>query len=370
MGAKKNKISLANQLFFLSIILCFIGLLFIFEASSVRSFQQYGDSLYYLKLQLVWIILGIGMMIFFSFFDYHRLYFFSFMLMFVNIILLFLVLIPGIGQSAGGARRWLSLGIFNLQPTEMAKLSTIIYLSSWFLYRERKRFFSFLLLLGILFLLIILQPDMGSAIIIFFLSILIYFFAGNSLFYLLFLIPFSFIFFYILIHTSPYRLQRFLAYINPSSDPLGISYHINQIFISLANGGLFGFGIGGSRQKYLYLPEAHTDSIFAIIAEEFGFIGSMAIIMLYCYLTYLLYKITITAKDRFGFLLSSAILSLFLLQIIVNLGGIVNLIPLTGVPLPLISYGGSNLIVSLSLIGIAINIARQGKTQIISKIKL
>jgi cell division protein FtsW len=362
MVNRKNKISLGYQLFFLSLIASLIGLFFIFEASSVRSFQQYGDSLYYLKLQLIWIILGVGLMILFSFLDYHRLYFLSFFLMFASIILLFLVLIPGFGQSAGGARRWLSLGRFNLQPTELAKFSTIIYLSSWFLHRERKRFFSFLLLLGTLFFLIILQPDMGSAIIISFLSILIYFFSGNNIFYLVLLTPLSLIIFYFLIHTSPYRLHRFLAFLNPNIDPLGIGYHINQIFISLANGGLFGLGMGGSRQKYLFLPEAHTDSIFAIIAEEFGLFGSLTIIGFYLYLIYLLYKTTILAKDRFGFLLSSAVFSLFFLQLITNLGGIVNLIPLTGVPLPFISYGGSNLIISFSLIGIAINIARQGKT--------
>jgi cell division protein FtsW len=361
MVNKKDKKFLPLQLFFIVLSVSFIGLLFIFEASSVKSFQLFGDSLYYLKLQLIWIILGAVLLIFFSFFDYHRLYFLAFFLMFANIIFLLLVLIPGIGHSAGGARRWLNFGLFHFQPTEFAKFSTIVYLSSWFLHRERKRFFSFLILLGALFFLIILQPDMGSALIIFFLSLLIYFFAGNNILYLLLLSPFALILFYLLIHISPYRFKRLLAYLNPEIDPLGIGYHINQIFISLTNGGLFGLGLGGSRQKYLYLPEAHTDSIFAIIAEEFGFIGGLAIIILYTYLIYLIYKITASAKDRFGYLLASSIFSLFILQIVINLGGIVNLFPLTGVPLPFISYGGSNLLVSFALIGIAINIARQGK---------
>jgi len=370
MVKKRIKNFLPFKIFFLSIFLSLIGLFFIFEASSIKSFQLFGDSLYYLKLQLVWISLGILLMVFFSFFDYHRLYYLAFFLMFFNIVLLLLVLIPGIGQSAGGARRWLSIGSFNLQPTELAKFSTIIYLCSWFLHRERERFLNFLILLGTLFFLIILQPDMGSAIIIFLLSILIYFFSDNNLFYLIVLSPIAAILFYFLIFTSSYRLHRFLTYLNPTTDPLGKGYHINQIFISLSNGGWFGLGMGGSKQKYLFLPEAHTDSIFAIIAEEFGFIGSLTIIFLYLYFTYLIYQVARLAKDRYGYLLSTAIFGLFFIQILINLGGIVNLLPLTGVPLPFLSYGGSNLIISFSLIGILINIARQGKLSIHSKIKL
>ncbi len=343
----------------LPLTLSFIGLVFIFEASSIRGFQEFGDSFYYLKLQLIWLVFGLVIMSFFSIFDYHKLYYFAFLFMIFSIILLILVLIPGIGYKAGGARRWLDLGFFNIQPTEMAKFSVIIYLSSWFTYKERKRFFSFLILLGFLMFLILLQPDMGTAIIIFFLSVIIYFLSGGELIHIIFLILFSSIFFYLIIKISPYRLARLTAFLNPNIDPLGITYHINQILISLRNGGFFGAGLSISRQKYLYLPEAHTDSIFAIIGEEFGFIGGIALITLYFILIYKIYQVVRYAPDRLGRLLSGGIFAFFNLQIIINLAGMVNLFPLTGVPLPFISYGGSNLLVSFALIGILMNIEKR-----------
>lgn len=358
---KKGSRSMTAKLFLLPIFLSLVGLIFIFEASSIRSLQQYHDSFYFVRLQGTWIILGITLLFFFSFFDYHRFYYLSFYLMIFNILLLLIVLLPGIGQSIGGARRWLNLGSFNLQPTEITKLTTIIYLSSWFSHLERKRFFAFLILMGFLTFLILLQPDMGTASIIFALSIFTYFFAGIDLFYLFFIIPLTAIGFYFLILISPYRFSRLMAFLNPQEDTLGISYHINQIFISFANGGLFGLGLGASRQKYLFLPEAHTDSIFAIIGEEGGFIGSLIVICVYLFLLHLLYQTAKKAKDRLGFLIASSIFTLFSLQIIINLGGMTNLFPLTGVPLPFISYGGSSTLVSFTLLGIAINIYRQGK---------
>lgn len=351
---KQFPIKLLAFPFFLSLV----GLFFVFEASSVRGFGEYGDSLHYVKLQGLWIFLGSLLIIFFSFFDYHKLYYLSLAIMTLTLVFLLLVLVPGIGHSAGGARRWIDLGVINIQPTELAKFSVIIYLSSWFIHRERKRFFSFLILLGALMFLIILQPDIGTAIIVFLLSILMYYLAGYELHYLLLLSPFAAGMFYLLVKFSPYRLKRFMAFFDPSLDPLGITYHINQILISLGNGGLFGQGIGISRQKFLFLPEAHTDSIFAIIGEEFGFIGGVVIIGVYLYLLLMLYKISVSASDRLGKLLAGGVFAFFNLQIIINLTGIANLLPLTGVPLPFISYGGSNLLVSFILIGITINIAK------------
>lgn len=358
---KKNSQPMTTKLFLLPILISLVGLIFIFEASSIRSLQQYSDPFYFVRFQGIWILLGITLLFFFSFFDYHRFYFLSFYLMIFNIILLLIVLIPGLGHSAGGARRWINLGSFNLQPTELAKLTIILYLSSWFSHLERKRFFAFLILTGFLTFLILIQPDMGTASIVFALSIFTYFFAGIDLFYLLLIIPLTAVSFYFLILLSPYRFYRLMAFLNPHEDTLGIAYHINQIFISFANGGLFGLGLGASRQKYLFLPEAHTDSIFAIIGEEVGFFGSLIIISLYLYFVYLLYQVTKKAKDRLGFLIAASIFSLFSLQIIINLAGITNLLPLTGVPLPLLSYGGSSTLISFILLGIAININRQGK---------
>jgi len=355
----RNK--LFTNLFVLPIVLSFIGVIFIFEASSVRSFSEFGDSFHYLKAQLVWVLLGISAMFVFALFDYHNLYYLAFFFMLGTILLLIVVLIPGIGHKVGGARRWVDLGFFNIQPTELAKFSVIIYLSSWFIHRERRRFFSFLVLMGVLMILIILQPDMGTGLIVFLLSIAIYYLAGIDLIYLFFLIPISAMGFYLLIKIAPYRLNRLMAFFDPSRDPLGITYHINQIMISLTNGGFFGRGLGASRQKYLFLPEAHTDSIFAIIAEEFGFIGGIVLIFIFILIGYSMYWVAVNAKDRYGKLLAGGIFVFFNLQSIINLSAMVNLIPLTGVPLPFLSYGGSNLLVSFSLIGILVSIAKKIK---------
>jgi cell division protein FtsW len=357
MYAVMKKFKIVSTLFFLPILLSVIGLFFVFEASYVRSFGEFRDSFHYFKIQAVWILLGIVIMSTLSYFDYHKLYYGAFFLMLVNILLLFLVLIPGIGTKVNGARRW----IFGFQPTEMAKLSAIVYLSSWFITKERKRFFSFIILLGLLMFLIILQPDMGTAVIIFSLSIIIYFLAGIELHYLLLLIPISGLSFFLLAKSSPYRVKRLLAFIDPQADPLGITYHINQILISLSNGGLFGQGFGSSKQKHLYLPEAHTDSIFAIIGEEVGFLGSFILISLFIFLVLYIFRISEKAPDRFGRLLTGGIFAFFAVQTIINLASMVHIIPLTGVPLPFISYGGSNLLLSFALMGIVLNVARRTK---------
>jgi len=339
----------------------FLGLFFIFEASAVKSFNYFNDSFYYAKLQFIWLILGILLMIFFNFFDYHRFYYLAFLIMLLTVFLLIIVLIPQIGQHAGGARRWVNLGLFNLQPTELAKFSLVVYLSCWFVYKERKRFFSFLILISFLIFLIILQPDMGTAVIIFLLSISMYFLAGFNIWHILLLIPQVIIVFLIFVKFSSYRMARLITFLNPSFDPLGISYHLNQIIISLQNGGFFGLGFGASRQKYLFLPEAHTDSIFAIIAEELGFFGVFLIIVFFLIFSYKIFKLIEVAPDRLGKLLASGIFAFFNWQFFINLAGIINFLPLTGIPIPFISYGGSNLIVSFAFIGILLNIEKRLK---------
>ncbi|MGB9883085.1 MAG: FtsW/RodA/SpoVE family cell cycle protein [Microgenomates group bacterium] len=347
------------QLQTIPIFLSLIGLAFIFEASALRAINLFSDSLHYLKYQFVWIILGIFLMKLFSLIDYRKLYLLSLILLVSSIFLLIIVLIPGIGADAGGARRWINFGFFNLQPTELAKFSVILYLSSWFIHQEKRRFFSFLTLVGFLVFLIILQPDMGTAIIVFLISLILYYQSGMNLFNLFILLPISAIGFFILIKIAPYRLARLTAFLNPSSDPQGIGYHINQIFISLSHGGFFGQGFGASRQKYLFLPEAHTDSIFAIIAEEFGFLGGLILILLYAMFVYKIYELIKYSPDKLAKLLTVGIFAFFNLQIIINLAGMVGLFPLTGVPLPFLSYGGSNLLISYSLIGILLNIKKR-----------
>lgn len=354
---KEKKNSLA--LFFLPILLTVIGLFFIFDASSISAFRNVGDSFYFLKLQGLWMLIGIVAMVFFSFFDYHKLYYLAFPALVATIILLVVVLIPGIGTTVLGARRWIDLGIFSIQPSELAKFGIILYLCSWFRYKERHRFGSFLLLLGFVIALIMIQPDMGTAIIVGGLFVILYYLAGNNLSHLFFLLPVCAVASLILVKIAPYRLKRLTVFLDPSSDPMGIGYHINQILISLSGGGLLGRGLSASRQKYQFLPEAHTDSIFAIIGEEVGFLGSILLIGLFLVLLTHIYMISKNSKDRFGQLFAGAVAALIALQVIINLGSMVGVMPLTGVPLPFISYGGSSLLIFFSLMGVVRNIAKK-----------
>lgn len=348
-------------LFFLPIILTIIGIFFIYEASTINTLRTMNDGLYYLKAQSIWLLFGIVAMFFMSFFDYHKLYYLSFPALVITLVLLVVVLIPGVGVHINGARRWIDLGFSSLQPSEIAKFSIILYLSSWFLYKERDRFFSYMILMSIVVALIMMQPDMGTTMIIFGIFLIIYFIAGLEISKLILVTPFLAGALWLFISSSEYRMKRLVTYFNSEVDPLGIGYHVNQILISLSAGGIFGRGYGESRQKFLFLPEAHTDSIFAIIGEEMGFMGGIILIGLLIYLCFKCYQVAQNAKDRFGQLLAGGIFSLIALEVAINLGAIVHIIPLTGVPLPFISYGGSNLLIFFSLMGILINIKKQGK---------
>lgn len=343
------------------LLITLIGLIFVFEASSIRALNETGDSFYYLRKQIQWLGLGLTAMIILSFFPYKYYYYLSFPFMAFVIFLLVLVLIPGIGHTVNGARRWIDLGFFSLQPTEFAKLATILYLSSWFSGKEKKRFLPFISLMGIMMFLILMQPDMGTSIIIFSLGVTLYYLAGKDLHYLYAMLPVALIGAIGLIFIAPYRLARLTAFLHPEKDPMGVGYHINQILISLSEGGIFGRGFGASRQKYLFLPEAHTDSIFAIIGEELGFIGALILIGVYIFFLYKLYTIFMKTSDKFAALLVGGVFAFFGFQILTNLLGMTGLMPLTGVPLPFISYGGSHILTSYILIGIVINIVRTSK---------
>jgi len=335
----------------------------IFESSNVSAFRDFGDKYNFVKDQFSWGILGFIGLIIAMHFDYHKYYKLSVPLILFTIFLLLLVFIPGLGIKALGAHRWIGLAGFSIQPAEFTKLSVVIYLSAWFSTREKGRFLPFLLLVGLLTGLVILEPDLGTAIIILSVSAIVYFSSGAPIIHFLTLLPIGLSSILILALTSPYRLRRLTTFLNPENDPLGASYHIRQILISLGSGGIFGLGLGSSRQKYEFLPEATTDSIFAIIAEEFGFLGSLVLIFFYVFLLYKIFKAVEGAPDRFGFLLGCGILGMLATQIIINLGAMTALFPLTGVPLPFISYGGSNLIVSMTAIGILLNIKSQKVTR-------
>jgi len=349
------------ELVFVVFVLALFGLLMVYEASSASAMRDFGDKFYYLKDQLVWFGVGSVFLFFLSFFNYRLLHNLSIFLLVGQIILLMAVFIPGLGIESLGAKRWLSLGVLSFQPAELAKLVMVIYLASWFSSLEKRRFLAFMMLFLLVVGLVLLEPDMGTAMVLSFLSLALYFFSGARLFNFFILLPAGILAILGAIIAAPYRLARLTTFFNLRSDLLGASYHINQVLIALGSGGFWGLGLGQSRQKFEYLPEAMTDSIFAIVGEELGFVGAGLLILAFLYLVYRGYKIACGASDNLGRLMAMGITCYLGGQTIINLAAMVSLIPLTGVPLPFISYGGTALIVEMSAVGILLNISKRAK---------
>ena len=350
-----------KPLLFIILLLSFFGAVAVYNASTVSAYRDFGNQYHFIKDQLEYFGVGLIFMFGFSLIDYRKWYKLSIPLLVVTLILLMAVFLPGIGIHAYGAKRWLNLGLFTLQPTEMAKLALVIYLSAWFTHKEKGRFVPFLILLAVMVGLIILQPDLGTAVIISVIAGVLYFLSGAPFWHFLLLVPVVVAVVLVLALLAPYRLARITTFLNPQIDPQGTSYHIRQILIALGSGGMFGVGFGKSRQKYAYLPEANTDSIFAIIAEEVGFIGTAFLVLGFMYLILRAFQLARRAPDKFGQLLGSGIAAWLAFQVLINLASMVALIPLTGVPLPFISYGGSSLVSLFMGLGILLNIGKHGQ---------
>lgn len=340
-------------------ILTFFGLLMVYDASSIMAYNLFGDKYHFFKDQIVWITIGFFALFFLSAIDYHKFYNLALPALIAALILLLLVFLPGIGMGAKGANRWINLYFVSIQPAEFVKLSLALYLSAWFSNKEKERFLAFSLLVGSVLLLVMLEPDMGTASIILFEAIIIYFLSGGNIMHFIMGAPIIAIVGFILIKLEPYRAARLTSFLNVDRSLEHTSYHVKQILIALGSGGLFGLGIGNSLQKFAYLPENVTDSIFPIIAEEYGFLGSSLLVFLFLILIWRSFIIASHAPDTFGKLFAAGITSFIGIQAVINLGSMTALLPLTGVPLPFISYGGSALIVDMASIGILLNISRQ-----------
>jgi cell division protein FtsW len=282
------------------------------------------------------------------------------LLLVFGLLLLVAVLIPGIGSKIYGARRWIVTPFVVIQPSELIKLIEVIYLSSW-LTKKKVTLAQFLAFIGILGGLIMLQPDMGTTLVVVLIAFSMYFLAGYPFKHLLMLGGLGILAIVMLILFEPYRMARVTTLFNPSSDPQGSSYHIRQVLLALGSGGVGGVGIGRSLQKYEYLPESTTDSIFAVVGEELGLIGGLLLIALFSYFVLLFFKIGRGSRSSFGELLATGVGCWIGLQVLLNLFAMVALAPLTGVPLPLVSYGGSALVTMLIGIGLAISVAREDK---------
>lgn len=342
----------------LILLLTVFGLVMVYDASSFIAFRDFADKYHYAKDQAMWVFLGLIAMGFFMRFDYRKLYIFSIPILVSAMMLLIAVFLPGISVHALGARRWINLGVTTLQPAEYVKLALAIYLSAWFSRKEKGRFLAFALLIGFVILLVMLEPDMGTASIILAEALVLYFLSGGEIAHFIVGLPIVGILGFILIKLEPYRAARLTSFLSAGESLEGTSYHVRQILIAFGSGGLMGVGLGNSIQKYAYLPENTTDSIFAIIAEELGFFGGTILILILVAVIARGFLIATRAKDLFGKLLAAGITTFLGVQMLLNLASMTALLPLTGVPLPFISYGGSALIIDLAAIGVLLNISR------------
>jgi cell division protein FtsW len=356
-------------LIFTIFALIFFGLVILSSASSVLSHEAFQQSNYFLKHQLFYS-LPLGLLGFFLCQKIHYKYWqkLSFPLVLLSLVFLSLVLIPGVGYGYGEAKRWIALGPFSIQPFEFVKIAFIIYLAA--LLGKKKKDYNqvikeslipSLVVLGAISILVLLQPDMSALVLIVLITGLIYFLAGAKMSYLLAIAGLALLGFLALIKISAYRMSRLIVYLHPEIDPQGIGYQINQALLAIGSGGLFGLGLGHSIQKWKYLPEPIGDSIFAITAEELGLVGAGGLVILFILLAWCGFKIAKNAPDRFGFLLAGGITGWLFFQAFINMAAISGLIPLTGMPLPFISYGGSALVASLASVGILVNISKYTK---------
>lgn len=338
-------------------LLTLFGLVMVYDASAAQAFQNYQDKYFFIKQQFIWVVLGILAMALLSLFNYQHFKKLALPILLLAFGLLLLVFVPGLGVSALGAHRWLNIGFINIQPVEIIKLASVIFFSA--LFHKGVKTMPFLIIFAMVAIIVgLMQKDLGSTVVYTIIAVGLYFLAGAPLKYFFALVPLVLLGGAIFILSSSYRLKRVLAFFDPFSDPQGFSYHISQILIALGSGGWFGLGIGQSRQKFNFIPEVTTDSIFAVIGEELGFLGSATLILLISFILFRIFSIAQNSQDPFGKLLASGIGLWLGAQVIVNLSAMVAIIPLTGVPLPFISYGGSALLTNLVAIGILLNISK------------
>lgn len=363
MQKNNNFLTPRSRHFYVLMLLVFmllvLGIGAVFNASSVEAQRLFGDKYFFARQQLKWVIVGSVVWITTFVIPINWWKKISPLLLGTGIVLMIAVLIPGIGENINGARRWINLFGASLQPTEPLKLFMIIYFSAWLEKQAQEKFKGFLVILGVVAVLAMLQPDLGTTIVITTISFAMYYLSGANLknIYILFAVVIFFALFFVV--SSPYRRDRLHTYLDPTADPQGKSYHINQALVAIGSGGWTGVGIGRSRQKYAYLPMASTDSIFAVISEETGFVGGLVLIGIYLAIITTAFKIALGAPSKFESLLAGGIGCWILAQFGLNMAAIVALIPLTGVPLPLISYGGSALVSVMMGVGILANIGKR-----------
>lgn len=347
-------------IFLITVVLSLIGLFILYESSSYTALLNLGDRFYFINNQAIFLPIGVVLAFIVSKISEKKLYALSLPFLLITFLLLCAVFIPGIGLELKGSHRWIDIGILTFQPSELLKISLTLYLAAWLSSKEKNRLFAFLILLGVFCGMVMLQPDLGTTFIISVTAISIYFVSGAKIHEMAvigLLLLVGVIFF---INTASYRLERFMSFREFSiENPTDETYHLRQIILGIGSGGLLGVGPGNSIQKYAYLPENTTDSIFAIYAEETGFAGSLVLIGLYLSQAVVGIIVAINSKDMFGRLLATGVIVFISTQALINLSSQAIIVPLTGVPLPFISYGGSAMLINYIAIGLLMNVANQ-----------
>lgn len=356
---QKQQKHIDRGFFGLTVFFATLGLLVIADASYPLAIKDFNNQFYFVSKQFWAVLVGMVLLVIFSKINFRFWEKVANYLFFANLILMLLVFLPGLGLKLQGASRWLDLGFASLQPSEFLKLTLAMYLAK--VAAKKMHLAAFFLPVIIVCVLIMLQPDLGTTIVVGTISMIQIFVAGISM------LPF-FVFggigalaAFLLIIISPYRRARLETFLLQTTDPLGGSYHIKQILLALGSGGLWGVGLGQSRQKHLFLPETATDSIFAIFAEEVGFFGSVSFVILFGLLIYRGYRIALHAPNEFSQVLASGLVTWIAVQVFLNIGSMVAIIPLTGVPLPFVSYGGSAIVALLMACGILLNISKEAQ---------
>ena len=349
---------------FVTLLLSVFGVYFIYSASNIWANFLYNDEFYYFKRQLLFFVVGLFVIYFFYKVDLKFIFKYISVIEIIGIVVLILVLIPGIGIVKNGSRSWFGIGNFSFQPAELFKIISILYVAKHLgdNYEDNKRFISLIssLIMPLIgFLLILIQPDFGSGIVMI---------SAIAIMSLMSRVKFkNFIYIGLLgvgavvamIISEPYRIERIIAYVDPFSDPLGSGFQIIQSLYALSPGGILGKGINNSIQKHFYLPEPQTDFIFAIIAEEYGLVGSLFVIILFGLLFYYGFSLSLKQNEVKTLLLCVGIVSLIGVQVVINLGVVVGLLPVTGITLPFISYGGSSLLILDIGIGLLLNLSKE-----------
>ncbi|MBL7084852.1 MAG: putative lipid II flippase FtsW [Candidatus Omnitrophica bacterium] len=352
------------SIFMIVVTLICIGVVFVYSSSAIFSYDRYHSTTFFLKHHLFHLLIGVVLTTFTMILDLGVIRRWVRPLFILSALLLILVFVPQLGREVGGARRWLKFGIFSFQPSELAKWATVLFFADLLAKRQEKlsafmRWWLLpLIILGIVCGLILMQPDLGSAVALGTVGVLLFFIAGIRFSYVvsLALLLLSTLYFSIL--NVPYRRRRILAFLNPWADAKGVGFQIIQSYLALGLGGLWGVGLGMSRQKLFYLPAAHTDFIFSIIGEELGLVGTFSILMLFMLFLWQGIKISLRSTDFFIQLLSFGITVTIVLSACVHIGVVCGAVPTKGLPLPFISYGGSSLVFNMMAVGLLLNAAR------------